>query len=177
MMEALRGAKAMLETLAEIGKEGSKKAAKAGVNAGLAVLAKEIRTRVNGLQISGNLKAAIRKTVSKRLKKKEGDAYSGKAGFGIGKQSKAKKGAAAGRSYLGKIGTMRGRGISANNIHWAMGTRQRTTKSGHRTGAMPDYVRGVIAQAAESAGPAMLEAAAQKVTQVLASEAAKAKKG
>ena len=71
-----------LETLRD---RSAKKIVKAGVNAGLGELVKEIKAQVNGLAISGELKAALRKTVNKRLKKKEGQ-DTGKAGFGVGKQ-------------------------------------------------------------------------------------------
>ena len=67
-------------------------------------------------------------------------------------------------------------GISAANVHWTMGTRERATKRWHHTGAMPDVLSGLIAEAAESAGAAILTTAGKKVKAVLASEAAKAKK-
>ena len=90
MPESLEGLSALQNTLATLRDRSAKKAAKAGVNAGLAELVKEIKARVNGLAISGELKAALRKTVNKRLKKKEGQDWTGKAGFGVGKQSARK---------------------------------------------------------------------------------------
>ena len=60
---------------------------------------------VNGSAMSGEMKAAIRATVAKRLKKKEGQQdYAGKAGFGVGKQSKAKKQKAHDRNISGQGG-------------------------------------------------------------------------
>ena len=79
-------------------------------------------------------------------------------------------------------------------MHWLLGTQDRYTGSTtvsignkkrikvgsdqvHHTGEMPDILAGVIQRAADSAGSAMLEAAGEKMKQVLASEAAKARKG
>jgi hypothetical protein len=179
MSTAVQNLQEMMDTLREIKEMFPKKAAKAGVNAGLAELTKEMRRRVNSMPISAELKSALRKTIAKRLKKKERDDYTGKAGFGVGRGSKKKRMDARARHLLGQgnAGIIAGVGISANNVHWLMGTQERQTITGHRTGAMPDVIRGVIKEAAASAAPSMLNAAAQKVTQVLAAEAAKAKKG
>ncbi len=179
MTTAIEGLDELRSCLGTLADKSAKKAAKAGVNAGLGVLSKEIKSAVNGLPISGELKAALRATVNKRLRKKEGEDWTGKAGFGVGKTSPRKKEAAHARAARGQGGTgeQRGVGISSANVHWLIGTKERHTDSGHRTGAMPDVLSGLIAEAADSAGPAMIEAARQKISQVLASEAQKAKKG
>jgi hypothetical protein len=174
MSVGLTGLTEISNRFKSLGDQGAKKAAKAGVNASLASLAKEIRSRVNSLPISGELKRQIRQTVGKRLQK-VGQDYVGKAGFAVGKQSAKKKEKAAARSARGQGGTQaqRGVGISAANVHWLMGTAERHTDSGHYTGRMPDELTSLIADACESAAEAMLTAMADKVKQVLAAEAAK----
>jgi len=133
---SLQGLAELSQTLIDIGDKAAKKAAKAGVNAGLGVLAKEIKDQVNAMGVSGELKAAIRKTVGKRLLKKEGDEYAGKAGFSVGTQSESKQRKAKARSQRGQKGSRekRGVGISAANVHWLLGTKDRRTESGRRGG-------------------------------------------
>lgn len=172
---ALQGVRELVDQITLMEGAISTKAAKAGVNAALAVLVKSIKSGVNASGMSLDEKAAARATVNKRLKKKEGDETGGKAGFGVGKQSAAKKRKATARRGRGQGGTgeERGVGISSANVHWLMGTQDRTTQSGHATGKMPDVLSGIIATAAEDCTDEMLAAAAAKIRQVLAKEAAK----
>jgi hypothetical protein len=183
MASALKGFDDLVKALATLANKTTKKAAKAGANVGLTVLVKEMRRAVNGSSASPELKRAARKTLAKRLRKKEGKEYSGKAGFAVGKQSKAKGLSAHGRHMVGQGGmkgsrTMVGTGLSASNIHWpALGTKGRTqTMTGRETGAMPAILKGVIDRAASTAGPAMLTAARNKIAQVLAADAVKVRK-
>ena len=171
------------------------KAAKAGLNAGLAVLAKAERTAINGSSASPRMKRAARLTIGKRLVKASygKQIIAGKAGFAVGKRSKKKQAKATARAG---DKTHRGVGIYASDIHWpALGTKEReaglahgeggrlhkTSKAyqevhgTHPTGRMPAVLAGVIKQAASSAAPAMLAAAAAKIRQVLAADAAKKK--
>lgn len=177
-MSTLQGFDAMVRRLDTLKDKSTVKLGKAGVNAGLGALAKSLRAAVNAAPVSSDMKKAARATISKRLKKKEGQPTSGKAGFAVGKRSKAKKEKAIGRSYAGSLGTARGVGISASNVHWPVfGTQDRRTASGRATGKMPSLLGGLVKQASATAGPAMLEAARKKVTQVLAAEASKLRKG
>jgi hypothetical protein len=139
----------------------------------LSPLLSEMRKEINGAPISAELKAATRKTLGKRLKKTGGDDYVGKAGFGVGKASKAKKAKAAKRAG---DKSRRGVGVSANNIHWfVLGTAERKTKKGHATGAIEAMLAGFVAKASQSSSSRITEAARKKITQVLAAEAAKKK--
>jgi ElaB/YqjD/DUF883 family membrane-anchored ribosome-binding protein len=170
---ALKGLDELVRTLNQIGDSGVKKAAKAGINAGLGALAKECRSAINSSSASPEMKAAARKTIGKRLKKLAGE-YVGKVGFAVGKSSKAKvtkaKARAGDKSQTGV-------GISAANIHWpVLGTRERRTNKGYSRGKMPADLKGVIERAVSTAGPAMFEAARAKISTVLAAEAAKARK-
>ena len=193
MPSALAGLDALLAKL-EILKTGTlKKATKAGVNAGLGVLAKSMRQAINSSPASPQMKRAARLTIGKRLLAKEGKPAVGKAGFAVGKQSKRKKEKAKARAGDKSRG---GVGISASNIHWpTLGTKQRTagqsrdragrlerddsrhgSRSGdhsHRTGAMPAVLAGVIETAVSSSEAAVLDAARTKIQQVIAADAAK----
>ena len=112
----------------DLGGKAIHKAAKAGLNAGLQPAVSAIRKQVNAASISPDLKAAIRRTLGKRVMKKEGQDLVGKVGFGVGKLGSARSKAASARAYLGKIGSMRGVGISSNNIHWfVLGTQERSS--------------------------------------------------
>jgi hypothetical protein len=180
-MNELQGLNELREKIKYLADKGVKKAAKAGVNAGLQPLLSGIRQEINGAPISAELKAAIRKTLGKRLKK-QGDDYVGKAGFGVGQASKKKKEAARARAGRGQkgirglTGEERGVGVSSANIHWfVLGTQQRQTKSGHATGKIEALLAGFIAKAAQSAGPRITAAAAERIQKVLAAEAAKKK--
>ena len=165
-LDQLRG------TLRTIENDAAKKAAKAGVSAGLQALVSAIRQEINGLGISGEAKAACRLLVGRRLMKVGAD-YVGKAGFAVGKPSAAKK-LSAGLRHLGQ----RGVGISANDIHWlVLGTAMRTTQSGHRTGEGPALLAGVVGEAASGAVSQILTAAQVGISKVLATEAAKVMKG
>ncbi len=179
----LRGFHNLVRNLNELKDTASKRAARAGVNAGLTVLARTIRQAVNGTSASPQLKAAARKTVAKRLnraQKTEGKPYVGKAGFAVGKQGDKKKMTAHERFVYGQGGARlaRGVGVSASNIHWfVLGTQQRTTRRGHRTGKIFGLLAGAVQSACVAAQSGILEAARSKVSQVLAAWAAKTKKG
>lgn len=186
-MEGLKGLDALVKTLDGLKDKASKKAARAGVNAGLTVLAKAMRSAVNSSSASPNVKRRARDVIGKRLQKAQGQT-TGKAGFGVGKRGK--KYTQGLNDYQGarEQAERKGVGISASNIHWfILGTAQRRQINSRRkpnkggagrlTGRVQSSLQGVVSSAASSAGPAMLEAARNKITQVLAAEAAKAKKG
>ena len=179
-MNGIQGLDNLLGTLATLKDRSAKKAAKAGVTAGIKVLAQGMVAAINASGASPELKAAARKTIGKRLKKKEGQGLVGKAGFSVGKRSRRKCETAHERYVRGQGGAheTRGVGVSSSNVHWfVLGTDQRVTGSGHYTGQIDELLQNIVGSAAASAGPAMLEAARQKVEQVLAAEAAKARKG
>lgn len=189
-MEGIKGLGALVRSLDTLKTSGARRVAKAGVNAGLTVLAQAMRVAINASGASPAMKRAVKVTISKRLKRKEGQPTVGKAGFAVGKRSAAKLAKAAARAG---DRSRRGVGISAANVHWAvLGTAERnqatatkgrgakarqvpTGRARHRTGRMPSQLPAVIASAASAAHAAMLEAARRKMEQVMQREAARAR--
>jgi len=173
-MNGLKGLDKLQRTLNAIGDKASRKAAKAGVNAGMTVLTKHIRQGVNASPVSARLKKAARMTIGKSLKMRGGMPQA-KGGFGVGRQSKRRKEKATARAAEKTAGV----GISAANIHWpVLGTKKRTQiKTGKSTGIMPPELKGIVPAAVQTAQGPMLEAARAKITKVLAAEAAKLRKG
>lgn len=183
MSSALKGLDEMISTLNTVKDRGQKRVIRAGVNGALTPLVRAMRAAVNASPASKEVKRQARKTLGKGLRKTKGT-HQGKAGFAVGKQSKAKKEAAG-----------KGVGISSTNIHWfVLGTtdrytgtrtwktrhgqaRSRTTGNARRfTGRIDDTLGNLLGPAAASAGPAMLEAARSKMTKALASEAKRARR-
>ena len=163
----------MRRALSKIQKQVPPKLGRTVVAAGLNPLAKQMRREVKATPATPSLKKTARQSIGKRIKKYKGE-YLGKVGFGVGTRTKKRREKAAARAGEGK-----GLGISAWNIHWpVLGTvkrRQKTT--GRRTGRMPIMLPGVVKRAVAIAGPVVPIFAKNKVTQVLAREAAKARKG
>jgi hypothetical protein len=125
MSTGLEGVDKLLGKFKDLADHGIRKAAKAGVNAGLQPLVSEIRKAVNSAPISPDLKSAVRKTLGKRILKKENQDLTGKAGFGVGKQGGAKGRAAKERAAASG---MRGVGVSAADVHWfVLGTQARVS--------------------------------------------------
>ena len=181
------GQKDLERTLNRIGTKGGSSVSRAAMTAAMGPLKKQIRIGVNAMRVFAGktkrgkvkftnptaLKRAARATIGSSVKKQSGT-YVAKAGFGVGKQTKAQKGRSSGRSYLGKAGVLKGVGISKTNIHWAtLGTKQRHTQGGHSTGKMPDFLSGIIPRAAMAAKSAMVQAAAAKAKIALKKEAQK----
>jgi hypothetical protein len=181
MTMALAGLEELRAALYNLRDGAQKKAAKAAINAGLQQIVRGVRNEVNGATISPELKAAVRRTIGKSLKKK-GDDYLGKAGFGLaGGHSKTTKARDAANP---------GVGVSASNVHWfVLGTQERfagikgtgrghkrmelTGKQQHRTGQIQPVFAGYLARACESSADAILLAAGEKLSQVLLAEAQK----
>lgn len=171
-MNELRGFDRVMKVLDTTKDKTARKMAKSGINAALMELSKAIRKGVNSAPLSPEMKRAVRTTIAKRLKKKENQPYQGKAGFGVGKQSKKKREKATARAG---DKSRRGVGIAAANIHWPVFGTQERSAGGHPTGKMPALLLGIVKQAAAASGPAMLEAARKKVSTVLATEVARTK--
>ena len=170
----LQGLEAIHRTLNTTKDKIVKRATKAGINAGLVPLVRAMRVAVNASGAPPEVKRQARKTLAKRLRKWRGETI-GKAGFGVGRQTKVKRERAAARSSSAR----RGVGISSANVHWfVLGTEDRETKRGKPTGRIDELLKGVTTMAAGTAGPAMVEAARRKIQEVMAREVAKiAKKG
>jgi hypothetical protein len=174
MTEPLKGMDDLVRNLTNIKNVVGKKAAKAGIQAGMTVLMKGIRNGAGSSRASEDVKAAARKTVGKKLKKIQSD-YIGKIGFGIGAGGKK----AAVTKAMARHGEKGGVGLSGRNIHWfALGTKTRKqATTGRATGSVSNVLAGIVSSAAKSTSSEMLAAAGDKVKKVLAADAAKSKKG
>ena len=109
--------------------------ARSGLNAGLTSLARTIRREIDAEPISRELKKALKLTVGKRLENNSRRFDVGaKAGFGVGKNTRAKKAQIAKRKLKRGTAQRKGVGISSANVHWfALGTARRSTNSPRRS--------------------------------------------
>ena len=195
-MEGLQGLDKLVRTIGRLKDQSAKRAAIAGLNAGVKELGRAIKTAVNASSASPELKRAARAAVGTRvLKNTESRAViAAKGGFGVGLHRKRKRATAAAkrakRAAAGK--TTHGVGIDVSDIHWpVLGTSERQTGSKttqqfrggqrwhytkatgnpvHKTGKMPDILHGVMAAAAASAGPAIMERVREGVQKEIARE-------
>ncbi len=164
----LIGQKALDRKLNHLATHGGKKAARAGINAGLVPLVRALRAAINSTDASPGLKRQARKTIGKRFAKEKGGALKGqfvaKAGFAVGKKKKPPTG-----------GKSRGVGVGVANIHWfVLGTDpRRTTKTHHYTGRIRNVFDGVTRIAFAGSAQAMVRAARKKIAEVIKREAMK----
>lgn len=151
----LKGDKALARKFARMKVATGNRAASAGIRAQLTPFTRALRAAVNASDASASMKRVARKAIGRRSRKEKGQ-YTAKVGFGVGKRKQAKP------------RTKKGVGISSANIHWpVLGTKERTTKSGHPTGKMPAILEGLTKEAFSSARPAMLRAAQQAMSNVV----------
>ena len=167
----LIGRKALDYKLNHLATHGGKKAARAGINAGLVPLVKALRAAINAINatdVSPKLKRQARKTVGKRFAKAKGGAQKGqfvaKAGFAVGKKKRPPTKT-----------TSRGVGVGVANIHWfVLGTDPRYTKKGHHhTGQIRNVFDGVTRIAFAGSAKASVYAARVKIASVVKREAMK----
>lgn len=169
--QGLAGLNSLLATLDRV-VGAQKKAARAGVKAGLVVLSRTVKKAIDGSSASPEVKRAAKRTIGNRLQTRQGKAAVGKAGFAVGKPTKRKREKATERAASDRAGV----GISSSNVHWfVLGTSERKTERGAGRGKIDPVLDGVIDTAVSLATIPMLAAAKAKVSQVLAREAAKAK--
>jgi hypothetical protein len=178
--DRLKGLDKMFRSLDRVS-GASKKAAKAGVKAGLTSLARTIKKAIDASDADPNVKRIAKQTIGNRLKTQAGGDAVGKAGFGVGKKSKKIRGQrAADATDRAGDKTQPGVGVSASNIHWFVrgapkGAGERKKDSGDPTGRMEPTLDDVIDTAISVGAAPALAAAAAKSKQVLAREAAKVK--
>ncbi len=175
MTAQLTGDKELIRKLNQLGTKGAKKATRAGIRAAMTPVVKAARAGVNATTTaSPAVKRAARKAIGKRFVAKKAEA---KVGFGVGKPAKKKRMAAHERNVYGEGGArlVRGVGISASNIHWfILGTKERATKTPARaTGRIKSVLSDVIPNATMQSAGASVEAARQKIQQVIEREAQK----
>ena len=164
----LTGDKELDRTLKTLGFRGSKNAVKAGIRAGLTVIAKAFRKEVNGATVdtphAASLKAGIRKTVGVSFPySKATGVYQAKVGFAVNKKG-AKRNARTSR------GLTTGVGISPADVHWFT-----LTGANRLYSTMEPQFRGVAKRAAaRSAAPALAKVK-EKIRQRIPVEARKAR--
>lgn len=180
---AVIGHKILDRKLGRLATTASDKAITAGVRAMMTPIAKAMRSAVNAATVprkKSHLKAEARKSIGSRftapkMGKRRG-IKEAKVGFSVGKAGKAVKRAKAARGKRlakGKGGG-KGVGISAQNIHWfVLGTAERQHKSGHPTGKIDPVFEDVTRIAFAASLGASINAAAQKIKQVIHKEARK----
>jgi hypothetical protein len=182
MSEAVQGLADIQEKLAHLAGKGASKLLRSGVGAGMTVLAQSLRAAVNNTAAPSDVKRAARKWIGKRYAK-GGTSRTGKTtraaakvGFAVGFKKAALHAQAAKHAASGEKGV----GLSAANIHWfVLGTKKRTLKrgsakgpkAGHPTGSIAAFLFGSVKMATELGGPQALEAARQKISELLAKEA------
>lgn len=177
MTATLLGSKELNRKLDRLSKSGSKRAIVGGIRAGMTPIARAMRAAINTSDASPELKREARKTIGARFdKKRYSDVRQARVGFSVGKKKKTIQRAQAARGKRvaeGKSGGG-GVGISAANIHWfVLGTDERQTKSGRRTGKIKGVFGNVTRQALASSAGASLAAARRKIRQVIEREARK----
>lgn len=172
MASALEGVDQVMRALERLRTEYPRNAAAAGTRNALTVMARETRQAIASTNASDRMKRAAKKAIGSRFVKGGTNRLGktttplAKAGFGVGKQSKAKRAAATKRAG---DASKSGVGISSANIHWAvLGTKERQGR-----GAMPAYFKGVLAAAVSSGGEKAIQAFRDAAARELAKAAAK----
>lgn len=173
-MQALEGVEQLKRKLESLGTTTARRAMRSAVNASMTPIVKAIRAGINATSASTPLKTEARKTIGKRFGKAKGGANRGqveaKAGFAVGKKP------TPANDRTGKKGV----GVGVANIHWfVLGTAERRLKkgsvrgpkSGHRTGKIEPPFAGVMQVAVAASQGAALEAARNKLSQILLKEA------
>lgn len=126
----LTGVEELDVMLKAVGKKIGNRAARAVLSMAVRLAVKKIKAKVPSSQKS------VRKAIGGNVKKRKGGADRGlttaKAGAAVGMKSKAR--------LKSKRGGRQGIGIGPENVHWyILGTNERATKSGRRTGKMPAH--------------------------------------
>lgn len=162
------GDKELQRKLRSLEVKASKKAARAGVNAGLNPIMRAIKVGVNSTQASAKAKLAARQTVGKKLATSKGVVTTAKVGFGTGTRGQRRR-----SEQKAKARSSGGVGISSRNIHWSvLGTKNRVQKkTGRKTGSTQPLFAGVVARAVASTVTAVVQAARKKAWEVIRREA------
>lgn len=184
--DGLAGLGKMFRTLENL-KGSARKAARAGIDAGLASLVRTTKKAIDGTDAHPDVKRIGKQTIGKRIVSERRQITEGKTGFGVGKKGKKTRSKRAGQAKARAADkSKRGVGVSASNIHWFVrgagmpnqggkSKGKRKLDTGENRGRMKPTLDGVIDTAISVGAAPALAAAAVKTKQVLAREAAKAK--
>lgn len=171
-----------IEGLESLQNDLPKRAAAAGTRKAITIITRAFRRQIDSSTASARMKRAAKKTIGWRFAQGGIDRLGkthepiAKTGFGVGKFTKAKRAVLAdGMAAKVKRGGG-GVGLSTQNIHWPiLGTKERATKKGVKTGKMPPVLKGLAQQAVSASGTAALQAFAESATATLQRMAAKMK--
>ncbi len=177
------GDKELDRKLATLANKTAKRAMGAGIKAELTVLGVALKAAVNASDAPPAVKREARKTIHERFLKGGTNRLGrttqrvAKVGFGVGKQTKAKKRAvetkAAKREAKVKAGKKKGVGISSANVHWfVLGTNERRTST-RATGRIQPVLKGLGSFAASSAAQAAVTAAREAIWKEIQKDALK----
>ena len=160
------GDKALHRTLRGLSDKSVNNAASAGIRASMTPLRRALRAAINTVDAGPAMKRAARASIGSRFRRTgRRDRRGAKAGFAVGKKQED------------TIRVRKGVGASAKNIHWfVLGTKERITKAGKKTGAVPNIFDGVAGTALRASEALMLAAARAKITQVIEREAVQLRK-
>lgn len=166
MAEFITGGKQIRRQLTSLSQRTSKRAVVAGIRGSMTPVAKAMRAAINATDASPELKRAARKSVGRRFKTRKATVRAAKVGVGVGDAKK---------KQLSQHSS-RGVGISVANVHWfVLGTVERYTRGGHRTGRVPPIFEGLASKAFSSSRQAALAAARKKIAAVIAKDAKRRK--
>lgn len=159
---SVTGLESLQKTLLSLARDGQQKATRSALAAANTALAKAVRSGVNSSAASSEVKREARKLVGKLLRKK-GEQFVAKVGFGVGAKGRKKQ-------------QDKSKGfVSPASIHlFVLGTKERTTKSGHPTGRIQPLLAGIVKAATTSALGEATKLAADAARKTIEREAAKA---
>ena len=162
MAESITGDRELDRKLGRLRQRVQTKLKKAAVRSALGVAAKEIKKNVPSRFKN------VRRSIGWRLGKDKQYVLAAKVGWRVGKTARKAK-----ESEVNREGR-KGVGIGARNFHWwILGTGERVTESGKRTGSMPAQDGDIIRGSWSSAQPKVVATMAESLKRGIEREAAK----
>ena len=161
MAESITGDRELDRKLGRLRQRVQTKLKKAAVRSALGVAAKEIKKNVPSRFKN------VRRSIGWRLGKDKQYVLAAKVGWRIGKTARK-------AIDKGNRTSKKGVGIGARNFHWwILGTGERVTESGKRTGSMPAQDGDIIRGSWSSAQPKVVTKLAESLKRGIEREAAK----
>lgn len=165
------GIEVLDRTLADLATSVAPQAMRAGISAGATVVKKVMRHEVNSTSFdtpnAASVKAAARKAIGHKIKRRAAG-YQLTIGFGVGKRG-------AKRNKRLSKGTTKGKGISAQNIHWwVLGTKERRKKTtGQQVGSLEAVLEDVVRNAWNAARTSFINRTKTKAWETMRRRAAR----
>lgn len=168
------GGERLAATFRELAQVVPAKVLRPAVSKAMAPIRKAISNRVPSKYQS------VKRTVGSSVPKAKTGKQGGKAGFGVGRQTAAKKRAAEARNLKRKSKAKPGVGIGSRNVHWlVLGTGARSTRSGYGRGRIDATKLGlntVVRNAVRSVEPEALAILVAEVQARMEREVARLKR-